>query len=607
MKYIRHLVVGLVIFAAAAYYFYVARTVEVIPGDLKSALEDAKTENARLSRLLHRQFDGLDELPPWSNPPTSKRRRSQSPELCVALLTDRRYDTAEFTAAAVAKHLREYEPGVPYELVLVEVGHHSDATDFLLEHVIRRMQVDKFAVSPIGLGFGSEVQMAAFGMCRSPFVLLLKDDWDWAKGNAGLPYFGRDDPQVRKAMRVVDQDPTVLGVYLHPTADDMSRTDAAIRETPETVPYRAIRPPASGRWSLRVNGGIVMSRTLMMSVAASRDGLISDADGLLDAESVSNLTMAVLCCREGDCACCENGVCRKGPDTIPANEGSVPVGYDPKRPAYSAHTKHVYVPCQANNSVYIIDPTDTNSVRSVGPTAQAHVAVYVASLKRVYIFAEDANHGWYFDDNEELVAFSFASECTQYDDAVFNPVNGRIYLGCRPDHTVGLFDPSSNTQLGSASVGNTPIGLGVHPSQGTVYVANYGSGTVSAIHPRSNEVKHVIGGLTRPHGVVYSASNDRLYVICNGGMGIFAYDPNTYTRLGFIDSGGHNGAVHPLKGDLYVNDYMAGRVQVISATTFNVTMSIAAGPNAFGIAFADHNKRLYVTNGSPTVNVVAPP
>ncbi len=44
-----------------------------------------------------------------------------------------------------------------------------------------------------------------------------------------------------------------------------------------------------------------------------------------------------------------------------------------------------------------------------------------------------------------------------------------------------MIDPGTNTTTGSIAVGNQPWGVAVSPTDGDVYIANGGDGTVSVI------------------------------------------------------------------------------------------------------------------------------
>ena len=65
---------------------------------------------------------------------------------------------------------------------------------------------------------------------------------------------------------------------------------------------------------------------------------------------------------------------------------------------------------------------------------------------------------------------------------------------------------------GTIEVGETPSGLAIAPDEGTVYVANYRSGTLSALDTASNAVTEVMRLQGRPHGVAITPDGTRAYV-----------------------------------------------------------------------------------------------
>ncbi len=81
-------------------------------------------------------------------------------------------------------------------------------------------------------------------------------------------------------------------------------------------------------------------------------------------------------------------------------------------------------------------------------------------------------------------------------------------------NTVSVVDTATNSVLGAIDVGSEPNGVAVSPNGSTVYVADYGSGSVSAINTESplvatiNVGRFPISVAVIPNGTsVYSVGN----------------------------------------------------------------------------------------------------
>eukprot|EP01116_Phalansterium_solitarium_P023798 TRINITY_DN851_c0_g1_i8.p1 TRINITY_DN851_c0_g1~~TRINITY_DN851_c0_g1_i8.p1 ORF type:complete len:502 (-),score=3.76 TRINITY_DN851_c0_g1_i8:217-1611(-) len=305
-------------------------------------------------------------------------------------------------------------------------------------------------------------------------------------------------------------------------------------------------------------------------------------------------------------------ICSK-PDSLGSNVGSVTLSGVPSRPAYSTATNRVYVP-SGGTTISIIDPANNNAVTTKS-FAGAAIAVFVSTLGSMFVFSGSGT-GCFLNATDDVTTFTYSNSFCPgnlYDGGVYNPVNNKIYLPCRSDGKVGIFDPVTLSLVTSVTVGTTPIGIGCNSATGAVYVANYGSNSVSAIDPNTNAVYPAAAGTTYAHGVAYNPFNQKLYVASLSSSGTFVFTPATSVPWGLtlvtsFGSGAHNVVVHPYKGDVYLNNYGPSTVPVVPYPTYAVSVSISASTNAFGLAYSSYNNRVYVTSATTAaVAIVAPP
>ena len=108
----------------------------------------------------------------------------------------------------------------------------------------------------------------------------------------------------------------------------------------------------------------------------------------------------------------------------------------------------------------------------------------------------------------------------------------------QPRNYYGLGDYSGwHSQLSTITVGTNPTGVAYCPVDGYVYVANYGSGTVSYINPSTHEVVSTITVGINPFEVAYCPVDGYVYV-ANSGSGTVSYiNPSTHEVVSTITVG----------------------------------------------------------------------
>jgi YVTN family beta-propeller protein len=153
------------------------------------------------------------------------------------------------------------------------------------------------------------------------------------------------------------------------------------------------------------------------------------------------------------------------------------------------------------------------------------------------------------------------------------------------------------TVTASIPVGTTPVGVGVNPDTGRVYVANRGSNTVSVIDGATNTLIATIEDPAIPNGVAVNPRTDRIYV-SNLGRSVAVIDgaANAVVAMIPVGSGAFSIAVNPETDRVYVANFNDRNVSVIDGATNSVIATIDLGGGALGIAFNPRTNRGYVAN-----------
>jgi YVTN family beta-propeller protein len=175
-----------------------------------------------------------------------------------------------------------------------------------------------------------------------------------------------------------------------------------------------------------------------------------------------------------------------------------------------------------------------------------------------------------------------------------------------------------------SGVGDDPDGIAVDPSNGTLYVADAGSGVVSVVSEAADAVVATValGPGTDPEAVAVDDSTHAVYVTDSGSNAVSVIDGttcNAVTQTGCstvattIAVGSHPAGVvaDPATGTAYVANNGTGSVSVIDENTGTVTTTVEddVPENPVGIALSPTGHQILVTgvspDGAPAVAVIA--
>ena len=270
-----------------------------------------------------------------------------------------------------------------------------------------------------------------------------------------------------------------------------------------------------------------------------------------------------------------------------------------------------YVTNQGTNTVSVINTLTGQSIGAPIVVGSAPTGA-VASLDGAYVFVSNRN-------------------------------SGTVSVIRTADNKVVDINPATPTTVDAIKVGSQPEWMAINTSdittptgvvnKGTrLYVANYGSGTVSVVdisNPAAPKVIDVnptttttidaikVGINPRSIGFAQTPSGPRLYVVNRGSGTVSVIDavtnkaidlnPATTTTIDAIKVGSapQQIAISPDGTRAYVTNYSSNSVSVINTATNAVDGTAISVPSTpIGVALSNDGGLLYVANGNDKVSVI---
>src|SRR5438067_1481936 len=209
--------------------------------------------------------------------------------------------------------------------------------------------------------------------------------------------------------------------------------------------------------------------------------------------------------------------------------GEVPLGGNPSYALIGASLISVN---QGDNTVSVINTSD-NSV--TGPIAVGTTPVFgVASpdSTRVYILNKGSGTVSIIDTASDTViappaGSTFTNATVQVGTApsfaMYDLQLNAVYVTNETSNTLSVIDavstsPTVNKQIAEIALqGTTPKSVAVLPDRTKIYVANFGSGTVSVINALSNQVLKTISVGGQPISIAASLDNTKVVVANQAG------------------------------------------------------------------------------------------
>ena len=207
--------------------------------------------------------------------------------------------------------------------------------------------------------------------------------------------------------------------------------------------------------------------------------------------------------------------------------------------------------------------------------------------------------------------------------------NGTSYVANYGSANVSVFSESEPGVVSTPTVGTEPYGVGVDSTTGNVYVANAGSNSVSVIDAatcngstQSNCTPSTItsSSLDMPAGVATNPTTGTVYVTDYGSGTVSVISESTQSVVGTVTLASSAAepiaaTLDPTTHQLFVADFNAGNVSVINTTSCNAstktgctaippTVTVGSDPDAIGVDTV--HDAVYVANeGSSSVSVIS--
>ena len=162
--------------------------------------------------------------------------------------------------------------------------------------------------------------------------------------------------------------------------------------------------------------------------------------------------------------------------------------------------------------------------------------------------------------------------------------------------------------VATIGVGEAPRGVALDTTRDRVYVANYGSDSLSVIDTNANSVIQTITGVASANGVTYDPAHDLIWVTNYASDQVTPIDASSLVALSPLEVGDGPWGVDydPVHNTIYVVNNLGDSVTVIDAETQVVTDTLTGSfDQPFHVAANPVTGRAYVTNfGDHTVAVL---
>ena len=213
----------------------------------------------------------------------------------------------------------------------------------------------------------------------------------------------------------------------------------------------------------------------------------------------------------------------------------IATGRRPKSVEFTPDGRYVVVAPLSGDAVEVIDPRTGTLVANLAPPerwarSQGFVETAFPGRGEVWVsqMYTDLLHVFSLADYSYLRSVSSGGS---FPKVLLAHPDGRVFASNWLSETVSALSPDGMTRLGSMRAGSTPRGLALSPSGGTLYMANFGNGSIEAFDARSYaRLPAPFGGAAVPlagsakrHLVVDPVRN-RLYASDMGRGSVFAYD-----------------------------------------------------------------------------------
>jgi YVTN family beta-propeller protein len=237
---------------------------------------------------------------------------------------------------------------------------------------------------------------------------------------------------------------------------------------------------------------------------------------------------------------------------------------------YDSSNNEMYV--SASDSLYVINARTNQLVTSIGNLEGIDQIAYDSNNGDIYAGTTESPGIIYVVSGNNLVANISVDADPR--SVAYDPLNNEIYVTATDSSVVDVINPSNNALINSINgVGGSPWAALFDPTNGIVYVNSYSpSASQLSLINNSVVVKSIMIGPTQ-YGMAYDPTNLELYLSSGAGTNsVLALNTTSNTQVTNITrvepSTGPNLAYDPINQDIYVANYNAEMVGVISTGCF---------------------------------------
>jgi YVTN family beta-propeller protein len=200
----------------------------------------------------------------------------------------------------------------------------------------------------------------------------------------------------------------------------------------------------------------------------------------------------------------------------------------------------------------------------------------------------------------------------------FDPITNNVYISNTDNDTVSIIDGKTNALINNITVGDSPFGIAVDPyvlqPSSFVFVTNGGSNNTSIIYPNSGLTSIPVN--LSPFGVAIHPITKTLYVANSGSGTISAIRYHISERGAFVSENTEDIylgtgsvptaiAVNPSTNTIYVSNSASNTVSVINGTTNSLVTGITFYMNPPFAGYVECNKESVPPNTYTRININA--
>jgi YVTN family beta-propeller protein len=282
------------------------------------------------------------------------------------------------------------------------------------------------------------------------------------------------------------------------------------------------------------------------------------------------------------------------------------------------NTNKVYIPLNDIKRIYSIDG-NTNNIAIIPLDILEQLSEIAINVNRNEIYIANYRSGtvYVIDGNTNNIVAEIDVGVKKFPDVMsIDPITNKLYMvhsDPRSEGTVSVIDvqakKSKNVPIANAAVksGDEPVDISVNPNTNKIYVANYGSGTVSVIDGKTNSNATNIQIGAEPIAIAVNAKTNKIYVANNGSGTVSVINGETNRVIPEIKVGIYprDIGINPVTNKIYVANYGSGTVSVIDGNIDKVIQNISVGDHPRALDVNAKTNKIYVANtGSNAVSVI---